>query len=165
MHNLFLVYFVNLYMFRAYLGPSSGGTTVCSSNLNRTTDSHLQRTISTNCCIHTVVPPHDEPGYAQNMSRLTKYTKNKLCIKLVFLYFIINGLSWPQNVVNFCDCHKIEYMFFQSGVLFEDLITVTPMCRWKDNTTMDLKSIGRAWTGLIWLRMRTSCCVCCESGN
>jgi len=29
MHKLFLVYFVNLYMFRAYLGPSSGGTTVC----------------------------------------------------------------------------------------------------------------------------------------
>jgi len=26
MHNLFLVYFVNLYMFRAYLGPSSEGT-------------------------------------------------------------------------------------------------------------------------------------------
>ena len=25
MHNLFLVYFVSLYMFRAYLGPSSGG--------------------------------------------------------------------------------------------------------------------------------------------
>jgi hypothetical protein len=29
MHNLFLVYFVNLYLFRVYLGPSSGGTTVC----------------------------------------------------------------------------------------------------------------------------------------
>jgi len=29
MHNLFLVHFVNLYMFRAYLGPSSGCTTVC----------------------------------------------------------------------------------------------------------------------------------------
>ena len=29
MHNLFLVYFINLYMFRAYLGPSSGGKTVC----------------------------------------------------------------------------------------------------------------------------------------
>jgi len=28
MQNLFLVYFVNLYMFRAYLSPSSGGTTV-----------------------------------------------------------------------------------------------------------------------------------------
>jgi len=29
MHNLYLVYFFNLYMFRTYLGPSSGGTTVC----------------------------------------------------------------------------------------------------------------------------------------
>ena len=27
------VYFVNLYMFRAYLGPSSGGTTVCIQQL------------------------------------------------------------------------------------------------------------------------------------
>jgi len=33
MHNLFLVYFVNLYMFRAYLGPSSGGTTVYIQHL------------------------------------------------------------------------------------------------------------------------------------
>jgi len=32
-HNLFLVYFVNLYMFRAYLGTSSGGTTVCIQQL------------------------------------------------------------------------------------------------------------------------------------
>ena len=31
MHNL--VYFVNLYVFRAYLGPSSGGTTVCIQQL------------------------------------------------------------------------------------------------------------------------------------
>ena len=29
MHNLFFVCSVNLYMFRAYLGPSSGGTTIC----------------------------------------------------------------------------------------------------------------------------------------
>ena len=28
-----LVYFVNLYMFRTYLGPSSGGTTVCIQHL------------------------------------------------------------------------------------------------------------------------------------
>jgi len=33
MHNLFLVYFVKLYMFRAYLGQSSGGTTVCIQQL------------------------------------------------------------------------------------------------------------------------------------
>jgi hypothetical protein len=33
MHNLFLVYFVTLYMFRAYLGPSSGGPTVWMQQL------------------------------------------------------------------------------------------------------------------------------------
>ena len=78
-HKLFLVYFVNLYTFRAYLGPSSGGTTVCTqklvlivlfrwlSNTSSTTDSHLKKTISTNCCIHTVVPPDDGPRYARNM--------------------------------------------------------------------------------------------------
>jgi len=32
-HNLFSVYFVNLYMFRAYLDPSSRGTTVCIQQL------------------------------------------------------------------------------------------------------------------------------------
>jgi len=32
-HNLFLVYFVHLYIFRAYLGPSSGGKTVCIKQL------------------------------------------------------------------------------------------------------------------------------------
>ena len=110
MHYLFLVYFVTLYMFRAYLGPSSEGTNkwyllffldgcllYClnwSSNPNsnpaRTTDSHLKRIINTNCCIHTVVPPDDGPRYARNMYRLTKYTKNKLCIKLGFLYSIIS---------------------------------------------------------------------------
>ena len=33
-----------------------------------------------------VVPPGDGPRYARNIERLTKYTKNKLYIKLVFLY-------------------------------------------------------------------------------
>jgi len=33
MHNLFLVYFINLYMIWAYLSPSSGGTTVCIQQL------------------------------------------------------------------------------------------------------------------------------------
>ena len=44
----------------------------------------LSRIISTNCCIHTVVPPDDGPRYARKLYRLTKYTKNKLCFKLVF---------------------------------------------------------------------------------
>ena len=65
MHNLFLAYFFN--------------------NPTKTTDRHLKRIISTNCCIYTVVPPDDGPRDALNMQSLTKYTKNKLCIKLVFL--------------------------------------------------------------------------------
>jgi len=28
-------------------------------------------------------------------------------------------------------------------------------CRRKENIKMDLKSVGRAWTGLIWLGIRT----------
>jgi hypothetical protein len=35
MHNLVLVYFVNIYMFRAYIGPSSGDRTVCTQQLVR----------------------------------------------------------------------------------------------------------------------------------
>jgi len=58
---------------------------------------HGQKNIklSTNCCIHTVVPPDDGPRYVRNMKRLTNYTNNKLCVKLVFLYTII-----PRFAVN-----------------------------------------------------------------
>ena len=38
-----------------------------------------------------VVPPDDGPRYAQNMERLTKYTKNKLCIKLIFICTTISS--------------------------------------------------------------------------
>jgi hypothetical protein len=111
MYNLFLVYFVNLYMFREHIGPSSGGTTVCIQQLvliivrwllcwldwnqSNQDNSHLKRIKSTNFCIHTVVPPDDRPRCARHMYRLTKYIKNKSCIKLVFLYTIqglVNGL-------------------------------------------------------------------------
>ena len=44
----------------------------------RTTESDLKRIISTNCCIHTIVPPDDGLSCARNMWRLTKYTKNNL---------------------------------------------------------------------------------------
>jgi len=102
MRNYFLVYFVKLYILRAYLNSSSGGTIVCIQQLELiilfrwpfswlvwATDSHIKR-ISINCCIHTVVPPDDGSRYARNMYRLTKYTKNKLCTKLVFLYTVIS---------------------------------------------------------------------------
>ena len=68
MYNLFLVHSVNLYMFPAYLGPSSGGTTVCTQfNPTSRTESHLKRMISTNCSINTAVPPDDGPRYAGNI--------------------------------------------------------------------------------------------------
>jgi len=35
-------------------------------NPTSTTDNHLKR-ISTNCCIHMVVPPDDGPRYDQNV--------------------------------------------------------------------------------------------------
>ena len=47
-------------------------------NPTKTTVSNLKRIISTNCCIHTVVPPDDGPRYARNLYSLTKYTKNML---------------------------------------------------------------------------------------
>jgi hypothetical protein len=28
--------------------------------------------------------------------------------------------------------------------------------RWEDNIRMDLREIGRVWTGLVWLRIGTS---------
>ena len=55
-----------------------------------------EKIISTNCCIHTVVPLDDGPRYARNMQRLTKYTKNKLCIKVGFLYTTLN-MKFPQD--------------------------------------------------------------------
>ena len=60
-HNLFLVYFVSLYMFRAYLHPSSGGTTICIQQLVL-----IFLFKKKSCCIYTVVPPDDGPRYAWN---------------------------------------------------------------------------------------------------
>ena len=146
MHNLFLVYFVNLYMFRAYLGPSSGGTTLCIQQLvliilfqmtvyclvGQESNQHNRRLIIiiiiSTICIHTVVPPDDGPRYAQNMQRLTKYTKNKLCIKLVFPYTIPSDHLYGQTSV--CNlmlavsisCQMVKYCLrfyslFMSGLI------------------------------------------------
>jgi len=94
-------------MFRAYLSPSSGGTAVCIQQLvliiflddcllswlDQDNRQLSKKIISTNCHIHTVVPPDDGLRYARNMLRLTKYTKNKLCIKLAFLYIFVTKSS------------------------------------------------------------------------
>jgi len=41
-----------------------------TSQYNQDKRQSLKRIISTNCCIHTVVPPDDGPKYARNMYRL-----------------------------------------------------------------------------------------------
>jgi len=75
MHNLFLVDFVYLYMFRAYLYPSS--TTVQPYVYNS-----WYLLLFLDYCFPSWIGTI-QPG------KLTKYTKNKVCIKFVFLYTII----------------------------------------------------------------------------
>ena len=59
MHNLFLVYFINLYLsVRIYTYHMLCIYTYVILNYP------LFRIISTNCCIHMVVPPDDGPKYA-----------------------------------------------------------------------------------------------------
>ena len=69
MLELFLVYFVKLYKFRKYLGPSSGGKPYVNNNwyILFFIDDCLFSWLDWNCCIHTVVPPDDGPRYARNM--------------------------------------------------------------------------------------------------
>jgi hypothetical protein len=73
----------------------------------------LKIIINTNCCIHTVVPPDDGSRYARNMLSLTKYTKNKLCIKLFFFCTqgaseFISLLQWQLNKGEFKSCNSSE---------------------------------------------------------
>ena len=83
------------------------------NNPTRTTDSHLKRIISTKCCIYTFVPPDNGPRYARNMQRLTKYTKNKLCVKLVFLYTIVKPYLEDLLIAN---CRKLYFALFTSFI-------------------------------------------------
>jgi hypothetical protein len=45
-----------------------------------------------------VVTPDEGPRYARNMYRLTKYTKNKLYIKLVFSVHNYIEIHGQQNI-------------------------------------------------------------------
>ena len=55
-----------------------------------------------------VVPPDDVSRYARNTYSLTKYTTNKLCIKLIFLYkiFVPRSLSTTKQG---CHIEKVTY--------------------------------------------------------
>ena len=105
-----------------------------SCNPTRTTDSHLKRIISTNCCIPMVITPDDGPRYARNMQWLTKYTKSKLCIKSIFFYTIISRcmVNKTQNSeIRCCFCKKwvkkdcTKYIKWKSKV-FEYVPTSMP---------------------------------------
>jgi hypothetical protein len=98
MHGSSSVYCVkHLYMFGACLKPIIRRYTVWIKQLvlivllrwlllSCQDNSHLNRKISTNCCIHMVYLLMMDFRYARNMYRfLTKYTEDELCIKLVFL--------------------------------------------------------------------------------
>jgi hypothetical protein len=78
MHNLFVVYFVHLFMFQVYLGPSSGGTTVCIQQLvhiilfrlfqSNQNNRYSYKKNSKYQLLYTYdVPPDDGPGYVRNM--------------------------------------------------------------------------------------------------
>jgi hypothetical protein len=59
-----------------------------------------------------VVPPDDGPRYTRNMERLTKYTKNKLCIKLVFLYVILQYVG--NNLPDYVTLHHRKFEYLQT---------------------------------------------------
>ena len=57
--------------------------------------------------MHMGIAPDDGPRYARNTYRLTKYTKNKLCIKTVFLNTRRIMALFPAAVRNFSPFQKI----------------------------------------------------------
>ena len=69
-------------------------------------NSRLKKIISTNCCIHTVVPPGG-PRYARKMWKLTKY------IKLQVVHQVYFSL---RDYIEMHGQHNIKKQFFFSGL-------------------------------------------------
>jgi hypothetical protein len=86
MHVLFSVYFVNLYMFRAYLAHHQEAQPCVYNN--------WYLLFFLDDCLLSCRTTDDGPTYARNMYGMTKYITNKLCIKLVLIYTIISILSY-----------------------------------------------------------------------
>jgi len=111
MHNLFLVYFVNRYMFRAFLCPSSGGITVC-----------IQQLVLILFWWMSVVLDNRQSS-----------KKNTFCIKLVFLYTIISRctvketyfvlLKWMQIIYKGLVFHSCTWANFGDIRYFVDNLT------------------------------------------
>jgi len=95
MHNLSLVYFIKKTStcFRRIYSPSSRGTPLFSwLGPTRKTDSHLKRTISTDCCIlvHTVYILMMFSRYTRNMWRFFEEI-------YLLTHSMVQSLSWEAN--------------------------------------------------------------------
>ena len=94
------------------------------------------------------VPPDNGPTYDRNMWRLTKYTKNKFCIKFVFLYTIISGYTvnktFKKNVLvsrskakQYSSCQiKVEHQLFAKISLPICIATDTELVGGFENSTI-----------------------------
>ena len=90
------IYVKHRCLFRAYLQPIIRRYTICIQQqvliihfrwLSNHENSHLKRTVSTCCHIHTVYLLMKGYRHARNKQRcLTKYTEDKLHIKFFFLH-------------------------------------------------------------------------------
>ena len=116
----------------------------------RCPDCHLKRIISTNCCIHTVVPPDDGPRCARNMQRLTKYTNYKLCFKLGFLYTLISRYTVNKTYKKIYRVSQEECARLREGVPYVKVHQYNPkhLCpklnRYGDNGQRKVWSSGRS---------------------
>jgi len=88
MHNLFLVYFVNLYMFLAYLGLSSGGTTVC-----------IQQLVLVILCRWLSVDLQDN-----------RQSSTVTTVVYIRLYLLMIGLDTPETCTGWRNLLRISYV-------------------------------------------------------
>ena len=123
LHNLFLVYFVNLYMFRVYLCPSSGGTTVCVQELVHTyilVHTHIRTYIY--IYIHTYIRTHTYTHtyihtYIHTLN--TKYitisqnTTKNYCIYCNLMFF--DRASWIDYTLI---TNSMHWLLFIHKILF-----------------------------------------------
>ena len=111
MYNLFLLYFVNLYMFRAYLGPSSGGTTVCMQQL----------VLIILCCPGWIASQFNQDNRKSSKKNNNCVKKNQLDAQLFLSIFHeplhVSGISSPIN-------RRYNRMYIKIGTYYSFKLTV-----------------------------------------
>ena len=72
------------------------------------------------------LPPGDGPRYVRNMYRLTKYTKNKLCMTLIFL--CTNCMSLVQELPKHARTTTIESWAKNTTKVHCELVNIPIQC-------------------------------------